>query len=85
VKNTLRSLGEEGRDDKLLQARHRLCMIPGMEFEINGRDIDAIASDVLSGYRGLYDELLRAQEPRIITIEDADFLKTISLFSALPA
>jgi hypothetical protein len=49
------------------------------------RDVDSIPSDVLSGYHEFYDELLHAQEPRIITIDDVDFLKTVSLFSALPA
>jgi hypothetical protein len=49
------------------------------------RDIDSIPSDVLSDYRAFYDELLHAEEPRIITIDDVDFLKTVSLFSALPA
>lgn len=49
------------------------------------RDIDSIPPDALRDYHAFYDELVHAQEPRIITIDDVDFLKTISLFSALPA
>jgi hypothetical protein len=49
------------------------------------RDVGSIPADVLNQYNELYDEFLHAQEPRIITIDDVDFLKSVALFSALPA
>jgi len=49
------------------------------------RDVNSIPVDVLKQYNELYDELLNAKEPRIITIDDVDFLKSVALFSALPA
>ena len=49
------------------------------------RDVDSIPADVLNEYNELYDEFVHAKEPRIITIEDVDFLKSVALFSALPA
>jgi predicted type IV restriction endonuclease len=49
------------------------------------RDVESIPVDVLNQYNELYDEFLHAQEPRIITIDDVDFLKSVALFSALPA
>lgn len=49
------------------------------------RDVGSIPADALNQYNELYDELLHAKEPRIITIDDVDFLKSVALFSALPA
>lgn len=49
------------------------------------RDLDSVPADVLGQYHELYDGFLNAKEPHIITIDDVDFLKTLSLFSALPA
>jgi hypothetical protein len=49
------------------------------------RDVNSIPADVLKQYNELYDELLNAKEPRIMTIDDVDFLKSVALFSALPA
>ena len=49
------------------------------------RDVNSIPADVLKQYNELYDEFLHAREPRIITIDDVDFLKSVALFSALPA
>ncbi len=49
------------------------------------RDVGSIPADVLNEYNELYDEFVHAKEPRIITIEDVDFLKSVALFSALPA
>lgn len=48
------------------------------------RDVNSIPVDVLKQYNELYDELLNAKEPRMITIDDVDFLKSVALFSALP-
>ena len=49
------------------------------------RNVGSIPPDVLSQYNELYDEFLHAKEPRIISIDDVDFLKSVALFSALPA
>ncbi|MCU0778902.1 MAG: BLUF domain-containing protein [Akkermansiaceae bacterium] len=49
------------------------------------RDVNSIPADVLRQHNELYDELLNAKEPRIITVDDVDFLKSVALFSALPA
>lgn len=49
------------------------------------RDAGSIPADVLNQYNELYDEFLHAKEPRIITIEDVDFLKSVALLGALPA
>jgi Sensors of blue-light using FAD len=49
------------------------------------RDVGSIPEDVLNQYNELYDELLHAKEPRIITIDDVDFLKSVALLSVLPA
>lgn len=48
------------------------------------RDVGSIPAEVLNQYNELYDGLLHAKEPRIITIEDVDFLKSVALLSALP-
>ena len=49
------------------------------------RDVGSLPEDVLNQYNELYDELLHAEEPRIITIDDVDFLKSVALLSVLPA
>ena len=49
------------------------------------RDVDSVPADVLRQYHELYAEFLNAKEPREITIDDVDFLKSVALFSALPA
>lgn len=49
------------------------------------RDVGSIPDEVLNQYNELYDQLLHAEEPRIISIDDVDFLKSVALFSALPA
>jgi hypothetical protein len=49
------------------------------------RDVGSIPADVLKQFNELYDDLLHAKEPRIITIDDVDFLKSVALLSALPA
>jgi hypothetical protein len=49
------------------------------------RDVGSIPGDVLKQYNELYDEFLHAKEPRIITVDDVDFLKSVALFSVLPA
>lgn len=49
------------------------------------RDVGSIPEDLLNQYNELYDELLHAKEPRIITIDDVDFLKSVALLSVLPA
>lgn len=49
------------------------------------RDVDSVPADVLRQYHELYGEFLNATEPRDITIDDVDFLKSVALFSALPA
>lgn len=49
------------------------------------RDVGSVPADVLTLYHELYDEFLNDKDPRSITIDDVDFLKMLSLFSALPA
>jgi hypothetical protein len=49
------------------------------------RDVGSITEDVLNQYNELYDELLHAKEPRTITVDDVDFLKSVALLSVLPA
>ena len=48
------------------------------------RDVTDIPEDVLKEYVAFYEECLHATEPREITIDDIDLLKSVSLFSALP-
>ncbi|MDP4625566.1 MAG: BLUF domain-containing protein [Akkermansiaceae bacterium] len=49
------------------------------------RRVSGIPRDALKEYEKLYDELLNSEEPREITIDHADLLRSISLFSALPS
>lgn len=49
------------------------------------RGVGSVPADVLEQYHQFYDELLNSGEPRFLTIDEVEFLKTISLFSALPA
>lgn len=56
-----------------------------MSWNLVVRDAASIPVDVQDQFRRFYVELLHAEEPRAITIDDVEFLQTISLFSALPA
>lgn len=48
------------------------------------RRVSGIPREVLTQYEELYDDLLNAEEAQEITIDHAELLKSISLFSALP-
>jgi hypothetical protein len=48
------------------------------------RRVTGIPRAALKEYEQLYDELLNAKEPHEITIDHADLLKSVTLFSALP-
>jgi hypothetical protein len=49
------------------------------------RRVSGIPRDALEEYEKLYDEFLHADGSCEITIDHVDFLKSISLFSSLPA
>jgi hypothetical protein len=56
-----------------------------MSWNLVVRDAATIPLDVQDQYRRFYVELINAEQSRAITIEDVEFLQTISLFSTLPA
>lgn len=56
-----------------------------MTWNLVVRDAASIPVELQDEYRRFYEDLLHSELPRVITIDDIDFLQTISLLSALPA
>ncbi len=49
------------------------------------RSVSDIPEEAQTDYQAFYDECLQSEEPRILSCDDIDLLKSVSLLSALPA